>query len=353
MIAYNDPQAGQGFFAFMWQYGGYGGDGGHGEGMYTNYPFLMNHTYTVKLRISASGTDGTSGHVMVYAANGITTTVSNECGDPLPNITYKQLIGQYTTAPTNGWVDVPPMTIVTNANYSQLWIYPQSATNNLQFNLGVMAVDVCPSCTAGTGITFNNGQIPAGETKATVISIGSSFGTGGSGTVTVSETQTTEMLAYQEVNFLPEFHATVSTGTFRAAIIPCPVFGEGLARLIGVDSVGVELPENTDSIGENAARAKDKVRTFLNPAVDESPDLGIRVYPSVSKGIINISGNMKDLERAEFIVYDQSGRQVYKTSNSMRNNKVALNLGHLRNGVYLLQIKSATRKLTQKIIINK
>jgi hypothetical protein len=77
------------------------------------------------------------------------------------------------------------------------------------------------------------------------------------------------------------------------------------------------------------------------------------VYPSVSTGQVNISGSPQDLENVELTVFDQSGRKMLQIPKASYLNKATINLRHLNNGIYILQIRQQTKTITQKIILTK
>ncbi len=75
----------------------------------------------------------------------------------------------------------------------------------------------------------------------------------------------------------------------------------------------------------------------------------IRVYPTITTGIVHFSGVLKDWENGVLSVYDLTGKQVFRAGNRADASKV--DLSHLDNGVYILQLKNASRTISEKIVI--
>lgn len=201
--------------------------------------------------------------------------------------------------------------VLGSALFWEAYLTANSASHDIQND---------PDSCLGT-ITYNTGVVPGGVTKAGYINAGSTAGTGGSGTVTIHQDQTTSLIAAQEINLKPEFQASVTSGTFTASINPC----------------------TTDSVEHN-------IQAF---STEKSMHSNVIVYPSPGNGILNISGDINDLDNALIIVTDQLGRQVYETQNNSKNTAITLNLGHLDNGIYYVQIKSLIKIITKKIVIKK
>jgi len=310
------------FYAYMWS----ANQGSSGEGMFynTSGQFLANHSYSVMIRLSAAGGNGS---VLVYAANGLTQSPLTGCGNTIPNITNKQLIGTYSGLTSNQWVNVS-FTFVANANYSQLWIYPQASTAT-QYDSYIMDASACSSC---DGTIIYNTNIPANESQAGTIWAGSTAGTGGTGTTTILPDQTTSFLAGNEINLLSDFEATVTTGTFSAEI-GC---NSGAARK---KVYSANVPVSGSHEGNS-----------LIPQNNTTTD--ILIYPSVSTGMVTISGD-NTLNNSLVTVVDQAGRLVYSSRNNVQTNIINLDLSSLKNGVYFVQVKNALNQAVKKVIINR
>jgi hypothetical protein len=302
-----------------------------GEGVFTPYFFRSNYIYTVKLRISSTGG---AGKLRVFAANGLEEPPTSGCGQAPPNITEKVEIGYFDGNTTGEDVEFT-FTNNTGVHYTRLWIFPEG-TGNGQYNVNIFSVEVCPHCKAA--ITFNSGVVPAGTTTKGYIYAGSSAGTGGSGTVTVNGATTTHFVAANEVHLLPEFDASVTSGTFTAEIYTC--YGAiGTTRKV-TTHVNSNLPLKPPVNDMETMRAA----TF---------DRTINVYPTVSTGLINITGDLPTIENIELAVFDLTGRRIVQIPKKSYSGKATINLGNLNNGTYLLQIKQKDKNITKKIIIRK
>ena len=341
------------FYAYMWSAGSIAAL--LGEGMFVNLSsgntFLANHAYSINIRIQTTGGPGT---FSVYAANGLSqsplSSSSPCCGGNTPSISSKQLIGSYTGV-TNQWIDVP-LSFIANSNYTQLWIYP-SASTVTKYNLYVMYVGACLSCDAL--ITYNSGIVPANITQAGIINVGSTAGMGGSGLVTIQSGQTTTLSA-KEIDWLPDFQAVVTTGAFSAVINTCGFNGRftpDSLTMSQIDSINVAVQIPSDESGSSFVN--NQVKTWILETED-LPKNSIRhidIYPSISNGTINISGNADDLKNAAIVVVDQLGRLIFRQKNTSTTDKIKIELNNLSNGLYFIQIRNLFGVVNKKIIINK
>jgi hypothetical protein len=83
--------------------------------------------------------------------------------------------------------------------------------------------------------------------------------------------------------------------------------------------------------------AASPISNIQNVATQEPLLKNINVYPSPSRGLVNISFNRSELQNAVITVTDQSGRIVYQMRNKSESNLVQLNLQHLSNGIYFIR----------------
>jgi hypothetical protein len=342
MIYYNDGKN-MGFYAFMWSVSN-GSNYNSGEGMFTPYSFLTNHTYNVKIRISTSNSNGT---VFVYAANGLAQSAYNACGNSVPTISQKQLIGSYTGF-TNGWITLSFPAFTPTANYSQIWIYPFGASLDPQYNLGVMHVSACPSC-EGT-ITYNNGVVPTGETMAGYINVGSTAGTGGVPTVTVQPNQTTSLIGVSEVDMLPEFNAVVTTGSFSATSLNCGSLPSGRTYL-NLDSANIELPQSN----EGNQQTSFKKSVFNNPENNNSNQNSseFQIYPNPTRNKVNIDFYSGKEGRIKIRILNNVGivvREIFSSSIAMGTKHIDLDIGSFSSGLYLIQVIDDKSKVIVKKI---
>ena len=343
LICPNQPNP---FFAYMWS----ANSGTDGEGMYTAYPFEANNSYDVRIIYSSSGGSGT---INLFAANGLMQN-ANPCTESTQTPPFSQPIKQFS-ATNNSTQDVT-YSFTANTAYGQFWIYP-SATGTTQVNLLVNSVFVCPSCRAI--VYYNTGALPAIEIDAGYVYAGSSAGTGGSGTVTIQSGQSTSIVAGSAIYLLPDFQATVTgTGSFAASIIPCGT---------GVSTIPSSIPDIYDTMAVDGATVLDSITSnALSPQVMKGHANSLQgtdtttgtasakflVYPTVSNGLVTITGSPDDLANADILVSDESGQIVYRSYNA-GSTSLSLDLSNLRNGFYFLQVRNSTKINTQKIIISR
>jgi hypothetical protein len=107
---------------------------GKGSGAFTSFNFISGRSYRISYWINTTHTmtscisnqDG--GRLNIYACNGLvkyaTNGMTNSTGVAFPpSISSKQLIDNSVTT-VSGWQNIVK-TFTANANYSQLWIYPE------------------------------------------------------------------------------------------------------------------------------------------------------------------------------------------------------------------------------------
>jgi len=80
--------------------------------------------------------------------------------------------------------------------------------------------------------------------------------------------------------------------------------------------------------------------------------LALAVYPTITEGPVYISIDNSNGRNAEILVSDNSGRIVLLSNNNAGKNVITLNLGHLSNGIYFIQVKQAGKIITRKVIVN-
>lgn len=97
------------------------------------------------------------------------------------------------------------------------------------------------------------------------------------------------------------------------------------------------------------------LRVVTNPQTEEATQLleNINIYPSPSRGLVNINFNSSDLLNAQISVTDQSGRVVYQMRNKVESNLVQLNLDHLSNGIYFIKVNTKNKVAIKKLLISK
>ena len=313
-----------GYLAYMWSK-----SSTDGEGMFTPYLFKKGHSYDVSIQVATSNTNGS---IKLYAATGLVQGVLSHCGGAPQNV-FKVPIGEFS-GPTNG--EITLSFVFTNnspVDLTQIWIYPEGS--GVKHELYVKWVQACTSCDGD--IIYNNGSVPTGITRVGTISAGSTAGSGGFGTVTVDGSTITNLYATKQINLLPEFHATATGGTFTAKVYECYLLPQGRLETYNFKSIRPLTPPTND------------LEKIPGPITESK----INVYPSVSTGQVNITGSPQDLENVELTVFDQSGRKMLQIPKANYLDKATINLSHLNNGIYILQIRQQTKTITQKIILTK
>ncbi|NML22992.1 T9SS type A sorting domain-containing protein [Pseudoflavitalea sp. G-6-1-2] len=81
------------------------------------------------------------------------------------------------------------------------------------------------------------------------------------------------------------------------------------------------------------------------------PAAGLKVFPSLSKGTVNITSD--NLRNANIIVADQSGRVVHSQLIRSDSRQVELHLQHLTNGLYFIKVNAGGKITTTKVMISK
>ena len=84
--------------------------------------------------------------------------------------------------------------------------------------------------------------------------------------------------------------------------------------------------------------------TCPTAGVDDQSQLDISIYPNPTLDMVYIEGNYTQLK---VVVYDILGKQVMKESISN-----SIDISHLDNGIYILQLSDGVKLTTQRIIKN-
>lgn len=96
------------------------------------------------------------------------------------------------------------------------------------------------------------------------------------------------------------------------------------------------------------------ISNFKNEKTSEDQVLeNIQIYPSPSRGLVNVNLNQSELLNADITVADQSGRIVYQARNKSAGKLVQLNLQHLSNGIYFIKVKAKDKTAVKKLLISK
>jgi len=338
MVPYTTPKGLTKYYIFMWAQ--ILSNQTYGESMFytltAGNTFLANHTYNITFDVVGTG----NGAVNFYAANTLQQSALTTCGNNLPqlNANQRQLIG--TVAAVNGvWVNSVTLTFVANANYNQIWIYPTSVDAN-QYSMGIEYLTACEDPCPAT-LIYNTGVVPEGTSRAGNIIAGT--GVPGTATVSIQPTQTT-LLTADEVDLIANFDATVTTGSFTATTGGCA----GFRPMKNPNREDYDPPFQS---GQDFMVMKTNSSPITQKKVTPGENLGIRVYPTIGTGIVNITGITGSSSVVS--VFDQLGKRVLVNRNTSKNDVNRLDLSNLSNGIYYIQIKNSFGTINKKVIIYK
>jgi hypothetical protein len=90
-----------------------------------------------------------------------------------------------------------------------------------------------------------------------------------------------------------------------------------------------------------------------NPAtsVDNSLANVVKVSPNPSKGDFNVDFGTINMAKSSVSVYDMQGKIVYSSENnsSANGNLMTISLDKFANGIYLLEVKTSTERMTKRL----
>ena len=311
-------------------------DYSRGEGIFASYNFTSGNVYTIKVRAAAG--NSVPGELRLVAANGMTgsTTYGGDCGSIIPTVS-----GSHTITSTNltqsfvtyTWSWTP------GSNYSQIWIYPYYFSSE-QFDMYVDFVSIYPDSCAGT-VIYNSGAVDYGTVRGAYIYAGSTAGTGGSGTVTIANNQTTSLYAINDIYLLPEFQATLSSGEFSAQIVSCNA------------QIRLKSGEN-NALENDLDRPVRPVKFGLEERAGKQPleqqnETGI--FPNPVRDILTVRWN--DLSRSAISViriYNELGVLVNQVRPAVfsSGNTIRINVSDLPPGLFILTISADKQSFTHK-----
>ena len=294
------------------------------------------------------------GEFRIIAAQNIHRPTTWKTGNLVPGADRQQRMATITDRNTNGvWVRSADYSFTADNDYNQLWIYPYTTSSN-QYDFYVDWIYVCLDNCAGSRY-YNQGVIPAGEPKLGTIFIGSSYG--GSGTVTVSPTAQTIMIAANEINIKEEFSAIVTTGSFLAKIEPCaspPTLLYTDEEVRNENSIlPVEIPGEIDGSPEYDSGYVQKKSFGRNEISEVENKEQFVVYPNPTHNKVNIDFYSEKEEKLKIRILNNVGtvvREIVSASIAMGIKHIDLNIESLPSGSYLIQIindkgKAAVKKI--------
>ena len=164
--------------------------------------------------------------------------------------------------------------------------------------------------------------------------------------------------AHQPTNTYPSIEGSFNSTTVTSRID----IKNGTYRILSNHNIYLKPPFHA-TLGENGnvqcvigrCDGGEPLRVITKPNTEEAPQLleNINIYPSPSRGLVNININSSDLLNAQISVTDQSGREVYQMRNKVKSNLVQLNLEHLSNGVYFIKVNTKNKVAIKKLLISK
>src|SRR5690606_27979125 len=75
-------------------------------------------------------------------------------------------------------------------------------------------------------------------------------------------------------------------------------------------------------------------------SVTKNTFTNLKLYPNPSEDVINLTGDLNELNGADIQIYDMSGRQVYVGHNLFNNNTEIINVANLKGGIYLIDLSN-------------
>ncbi len=85
----------------------------------------------------------------------------------------------------------------------------------------------------------------------------------------------------------------------------------------------------------------------ITSSTEDLSNVQLKIYPSPTNGMVRIAG-LDEYENVKLTLFDYSGNQIEEFLNINE-----LNIGHLENGIYFLNISSPKLMVTEKILLIK
>jgi hypothetical protein len=110
-----------------------------------------------------------------------------------------------------------------------------------------------------------------------------------------------------------------------------------------------------------ATYCHDLTKDYENVGIEQlkNKNYEFRVYPNPTSGELFISGTGYGVRGTDIEIFDVFGRNVVgancirtdiKTDGRPENNEMVIDISHLPNGIYFIQIQTETDKIVKKII---
>lgn len=109
--------------------------------------------------------------------------------------------------------------------------------------------------------------------------------------------------------------------------------------------------EQMDILGINVVQPSSQI-TAINEASFENM-VGIKIVPNPNNGIFELQSQNFEGLSTHLSIYNLLGEKVYETHQPQMNANTQLNLEHLNNGVYFINLNSTNKHATIKIMIEK
>lgn len=302
------------------------------EGLYYAYNFIPGQNYDIYMSANFYGSTGNqaNGSFTVYATSGvIQQAVGSLCQQTPQNISNK--FSMFTLANQNYTLslDYQTATQIPQA-YKQIWIYPTEGTSSV--NLDFYGFGICPSCYAvATYSSSTFSPLPA-QINGQDITISES-----------AQSVPSTVTATQAIYLQPGFQASsANNASFTATIQSCT------ANVSDAIRRSLESKELDDLTIINPSS---KINTNANTGDSAGMTTGLRIFPTVSKGTVTVTGSLASLANANIIILSEIGQTMYQQYNTAATT-LQLDLTNFPNGLYFVQIRQQTKVTTEKIIIS-
>lgn len=323
---------------------------GKGEGIFAGFNFYTFQTYIVKIRMLKS--EGSTGTFKLFAANNVPEASGLPCSlEPIPtSVIDKTLINSIEVPYNNNDWQVYSFPIKfldnsgsTNLKYSELWVYPTTSTAT-KYGMFIDYLSVCPDCEGV--ITVNSGTIPYGFIQAGYINVGSSTGSGGSGTVFINPSQQTSLYAYNSIDIEHNFDASpTGIGSLIIETTTCP------------NSSSLSLSESKLLTSPHSTNMK----TFSKLFIDEDTTLAfehfydklnLKIRPLPVRSVLNVDFDNANRKIQMMRLVNNLNQVLVENKNIVRTNNghITFDMSLYVPGTYFLQIQT-DNQIINKVII--
>lgn len=322
-----------------------------GEGIFGGFTSTASVSYTVTIKINVTD-PGNVGDLRIYAATGLTQPgTPAACGGQLPTTSPSQLYQIAIISERNAGWKTYEYQYTPSSTFNQIWLFPTTTSSFYQYEVLVDFVKICLTPCLNTAI-YNTGQIPTGTTTRGNIFLGSSTGTGGSGTVSVSGTTNTILVAANEIFIRPEFQATVSTAYFHARIDPCYNPNAPYTLYENYYEEENTIADNPDY--ERDDGPGDEERGFHKEVTRVISNRIANISPNPSTGLLTINLDRNKESNVTIELYNSTGNKLLRKENTLSNvNVLSLDLSSYDSGYYIIKVISKTSVYSQRVLILK